>query len=106
MQDWPWRSPCLLNDPVMHADRHWCTWMYETRNETAQIDPHPLVVTPGLPGGAVQVTACGPLLGTAPRWGSKTRRPRMAPLFQAGVILGFSRNRFVGSYRAFSWRRR
>ena len=24
--------------PVIHADRRRCTWMYETRNETAQID--------------------------------------------------------------------
>jgi hypothetical protein len=24
---------------AMHADRRRCTWMYETRNETAQIDP-------------------------------------------------------------------
>jgi len=26
---------------AVDADRRLCTWMYETRNETAQIDPRP-----------------------------------------------------------------
>jgi hypothetical protein len=25
--------------PAVYADRRWCTWMYETRNDTTQVDP-------------------------------------------------------------------
>ena len=50
---------------AMHLDRRWCSWMYETRNETAQISIHPARCTPG---HAVRATALGALLGAAPWW--------------------------------------
>ncbi len=49
--------------PAVHADGRRCTWMYETKNETAPIGPQPLVMS----RRAVRVTALGSLLGTVPR---------------------------------------
>src|SRR5215472_6512706 len=59
--------------PTVHADALRCTWMYETRNETA-VQPGPRAAVPGLIFPArLCAWLCQPVLMPAPRFGVTDR---------------------------------
>jgi hypothetical protein len=72
----------------MLADRRRCRWVYETRNETAQVDPRPLAVTPNR---TVRVAALGLLLGRVPPSWAAPGSSSTSPMSSTGSEARFAR---------------